>query len=185
MISVPVLMISFTSRVLSFSSHFGKVVSSLMLYAFVFPIGLELYSAGYLFLVRGLFKFYFLLAGFGQTGVYISLHSFNQSYLCDSICIFAGTPNLPTRLVTRTKESNICASLWVASPWAQWKWNRFSFITTTGPGRWIYPCSEFAIERTCWDPKDGELCLNRARPEETLVEARSGFDVQINRRIWV
>ena len=109
-------MISFTSRVLSFSSHFGKVVSSLMLYAFVFPIGLELYSAGYLFLVRGLFKFYFLLAGFGQTGVYISLHSFNQSYLCDSICIFAGTPNLPTRLETRTKESNICASLWVANP---------------------------------------------------------------------
>ena len=62
---------------------------------------------------------------------------------------------------------------------------RFSFITKTGPGRWIYPCSEFAIERTCWDPKDGELCLNRARPEETLVEARSGYDVQINRRIWV
>ena len=47
------------------------------------------------------------------------------------------------------------------------------------------PCSEFTIERICWDPKDGELCLNRARPEETLVEARSGFDVQINRRIWV
>ena len=55
----------------------------------------------------------------------------------------------------------------------------------TGPGLCIYTCSEFAIERTCWDPKDGELCLNRARPEETLVEARSGFDVQINRRIWV
>ena len=47
------------------------------------------------------------------------------------------------------------------------------------------PCSEFTLERTCWDPKDGELCLNRSRPEETLVEDRSGFDVQINRRIWV
>ena len=40
-------------------------------------------------------------------------------------------------------------------------------------------------ERTCWDPKDGELCLNRAKPEETLVEARSGSDVQIDRQIWV
>ena len=41
------------------------------------------------------------------------------------------------------------------------------------------PCSEFTIERICWDPKDGELCLNRARPEETLVEARSGVDVNL------
>ena len=37
----------------------------------------------------------------------------------------------------------------------------------------------------CWDPKDGELCLRRAKPEETLVEARSGFNVQINGRTWV
>jgi hypothetical protein len=35
------------------------------------------------------------------------------------------------------------------------------------------------------NPKDGELCLNRVKPEETLVEARSGSDVQIDRRIWV
>ena len=40
-------------------------------------------------------------------------------------------------------------------------------------------------EHTCWDPKDGELCLNRVKPEETLVEARSGSDVQIDRQIWV
>ena len=32
---------------------------------------------------------------------------------------------------------------------------------------------------------DGELCLNRVKPEETLVEARSGSDVQIDRQIWV
>jgi len=31
----------------------------------------------------------------------------------------------------------------------------------------------------------GELCLNRVKPEETLVEARSGSDVQIDRQIWV
>ena len=43
----------------------------------------------------------------------------------------------------------------------------------------------FEVERVCWDPKDGELCLNRVKPEETLVEARSDSDVQIDRQIWV
>ena len=43
----------------------------------------------------------------------------------------------------------------------------------------------FEWERTCWDPKDGELCLSRAKPGETLVEARSDSDVQIDRRTWV
>ena len=43
----------------------------------------------------------------------------------------------------------------------------------------------FEVEHVCWDPKDGELCLNRVKPEETLVEARSDSDVQIDRRIWV
>ena len=33
--------------------------------------------------------------------------------------------------------------------------------------------------------KDGELCLNRAKPEETLVEARNDSDVQIDRQTWV
>jgi hypothetical protein len=40
-------------------------------------------------------------------------------------------------------------------------------------------------EHMCWDPKDGELCLNRVKPGETLVEARSDSDVQIDRQIWV
>jgi hypothetical protein len=40
-------------------------------------------------------------------------------------------------------------------------------------------------EHACWDPKDGELCLSRVKPEETLVEARSGSDVQIDRQTWV
>ena len=48
---------------------------------------------------------------------------------------------------------------------------------TTGP--------RFECERVCWDPKDGELCLGRAKPGETLVEARSDSDVQIDRGIWV
>ena len=46
-------------------------------------------------------------------------------------------------------------------------------------------CDGSEVERVCWDPKDGELCLSRVKPEETLVEARSGSDVQIDRQIWV
>ena len=37
-------------------------------------------------------------------------------------------------------------------------------------------------ERACRDPKDGELCLSRAKSGETLMEARSGTDVQIVRQ---
>ena len=46
-------------------------------------------------------------------------------------------------------------------------------------------CERFENEHTCWDPKDGELCLSRVKPEETLVEARSDTDVQIVRQTWV
>ena len=48
-----------------------------------------------------------------------------------------------------------------------------------------YSFERFEYERICWDPKDGELCLDRAKPEETLVEARRGSDVQIDLEIWV
>ena len=50
------------------------------------------------------------------------------------------------------------------------------------PGR---PDGGVERERVCWDPKDGELCLDRLKPEETLVEDRSDSDVQIDRQIWV
>ncbi|CAH7689126.1 hypothetical protein PPACK8108_LOCUS24198, partial [Phakopsora pachyrhizi] len=33
-------------------------------------------------------------------------------------------------------------------------------------------------EQVFWDPKDGELCLNKVKPEDTLVEACSGSEVQ-------
>ena len=46
-------------------------------------------------------------------------------------------------------------------------------------------CNVANTEQSCWDPKDGELCLSRTKPEETLVEVRSGSDVQIDRQIWV
>ena len=40
-------------------------------------------------------------------------------------------------------------------------------------------------ERTRRDPKDGELCLARMKSGETLMEVRSGSDVQIDHRSWV
>ena len=40
-------------------------------------------------------------------------------------------------------------------------------------------------EHTCWDPKDSELCLSRMKPGETLVEACSDSDVQIDHQIWI
>ena len=36
-----------------------------------------------------------------------------------------------------------------------------------------------AVEREYWDPKGGELCLGKIKPEETLVEVCSNTDVQI------
>lgn len=35
-------------------------------------------------------------------------------------------------------------------------------------------------EHVYWDPKDGELCLNKVKPGETLVKACSSSDVQID-----
>jgi hypothetical protein len=46
-------------------------------------------------------------------------------------------------------------------------------------------CSGAADERVRWYPKDGELCLSRMKPGETLVEVRSASDVQIDRLTWV
>lgn len=52
-------------------------------------------------------------------------------------------------------------------------------------GRLLIFCDGFELEHACRDPKDGELCLSEAKPEETLVEARSDTDVQIVRLTWV
>jgi hypothetical protein len=53
------------------------------------------------------------------------------------------------------------------------------------PARLTRIVGEAEQERTRWDPKDGELCLSRTKPEETLVEVRSDSDVQIDRQTWV
>ena len=56
----------------------------------------------------------------------------------------------------------------------------YALDRTTGPFYMYLMGAE--QERTCWDPKDGELCLRRTKPEETLVEVRSDSDVQIDRQ---
>ncbi len=49
----------------------------------------------------------------------------------------------------------------------------------------VISCEWFEYECVRRDPKDGELCLSRVKPEEIQVEARSDTDVQIVRLIWV
>ena len=99
----------------------------------------------------------------------------------------------PTRLETRTKESSMCASHWVLRNLkAKWKW-KLPFgslgvilcLHGRNTVRSQLLSNMAAKERTRWDPKDGELCLSRMKPEETLVEVRSGSDVQIDRQTWV
>lgn len=101
----------------------------------------------------------------------------------------------PTRLETRTKESNARASQRVpSSPHGAMKvkagarrsrWDPRSSERGAPPARLSRSAGEVEHERARWYPKDGELCLGRAKPGETLVEARSGPDVQIGRPTWV
>jgi hypothetical protein len=84
------------------------------------------------------------------------------------------------------------ASHWVAKPTGAMKVKVNSVGRGRIPsllGRTTVPSHLLAraveTERTRWDPKDGELCLSRMKPEETLVEVRSGSDVQIDRQTWV
>ena len=69
------------------------------------------------------------------------------------------------------------------------RWVGLGLIPAFGWGarlaRLVPIAGEAEQERTRWDPKDGELCLSRMKPEETLVEVRSDSDVQIDRQTWV
>ena len=58
------------------------------------------------------------------------------------------------------------------------------YMLSSTMGRPSALVAEIESEHKCWDPKDGELCLDRMKPEETLVEVRSRSDVQIDGRIW-
>ena len=100
----------------------------------------------------------------------------------------------------------LCANLLLASPAllglsvgaprVRRAWAGASALVRVRPARFCLPillCSAWPSaravgkyhEQTCWDPKDGELCLARMKPEETLVEVRSNSDVQIDCQSWV
>ena len=98
-----------------------------------------------------------------------------------------------TRLETRTKEFKVYASHWSLKVIGVMKvghlvsvmWIEFVSINLMQHRPMTRTCSVVESERTLWDPKDGELCPNRTKSEETLMEVRSGSDVQIDRLIWV
>lgn len=53
---------------------------------------------------------------------------------------------------------------------------RLDIVLPRGSGS----CVGSTVEHICYNPKDSELCLARAKPQETGVEARSRCDVQIH-----
>ena len=96
-----------------------------------------------------------------------------------------------TRLETRTKECNACASIRECILACEMK-VKAGFIllrchtasaVSVSPG--LFFSDRFEVEHSRYDPKDGELYLRRVKPGETLVEARCGTDVQIVRSTWV
>jgi len=92
------------------------------------------------------------------------------------------------RLETRTKECNVYVSfLDQMKPKSVRKLNEVGFLFKNGKHHrpiGIFG-NRFECEHIRCDPKDGELCLSRVKSGETLMEARSGSNVQIDRQTWV
>lgn len=97
----------------------------------------------------------------------------------------------PTRLETRTKESNLCASHSVLNRLEGRNESKSCDPERSNPiGRNTDPPDVLndtpaEFEHIGRNPKDGELCLGKTKPEETLVEVCSDSDVQIDRQTWV
>jgi hypothetical protein len=98
----------------------------------------------------------------------------------------------PARLETRTEESNMCASRSVLYRLERRNESKLPDLAkgSSRDQRTADPRERrfggyAASERIRWYPKDGELCLGKMKPEETLVEVCSDSDVQIDRQTWV
>ena len=90
---------------------------------------------------------------------------------------------VPTRLETRTKESNLWANFMVENHRVQRNREERPFIgASPAASDLLWKVEQELIS---WDPKDGELCLCRMKAGETLMEVRSDTDVQIVRLTWV
>ena len=90
-----------------------------------------------------------------------------------------------TRLETRTKECIYSASWRVFKPFSVAKAKSVTRTTSCATRSGDAHLVLTQKEHCGYDPKDGELCLTRAKPEETLVEARRDSDVQIDLHSWV
>jgi len=90
-----------------------------------------------------------------------------------------------TRLETRTKECNICASVRVLKTRTRSESERWESLRMHHRPTMIPLVERFEQEHIRCDPKDGELFPSRVKPEEILVEARSDSDAQIDRQTWV
>ena len=87
--------------------------------------------------------------------------------MCASVRVWKPKREMKVKGSLLSEVGNLCSQGWHYRPIMNLRGERFEF------------------EHICWYPKDGELCLSRVKPGETLVEARSDSDVQIDRQTWV